>query len=883
MSRATALAKGAVALVALAAMAAGIPWALVHFVGWPLPHALPTWAQLRTGLTQRGIPDTTLLKALACVVWMAWALLVASLAVEMPATIRGRLGRRIGMAGPLQPMVAQLLAAVAIATVAVSARPQAAPRPLQVSLQPANAVPVPAIAAVDAGSSLRVEGNPPPAPPGEATATSSYLVQRNDTLWGIAEARLGDPLRWREIFVLNQDRPQPDGSVLADPHWIRPGWTLILPVDAAPPPPSEPAPSPLAPPAARSASLPAPAATPEPDTPSSQLPLSQPPSAGGHSAPSSTNGAQADDDRPGIPAVVSLPSGAVVSGAFAAGVLSAVAVGRLRRRHGYQPGVPEPGRCLSPAPLGPTIRRLASALTADDADPPAPALPRPEEAEEARVVPDLIDLAERDGTPITARLADLSGVAVVGGQVDDVARAWVAALLTRAGPLAAEVMATAGTIDRLLPGLGEVPGLRPAADSAFLIRAIEAEILTRTRLLDAAGASDDIAHRRSHPAEPLPALVCLVEDLDDVKTARLAASLATTPRLGLTVVFLGAPAGAAGQLHVEGRKVSSAESADKLGWLAGAALFTLPASEAVEVLRALADAEYRPTSDDDPEWTEVIERIEHPAPQAEAWPETAPGPQAEAPEGPARPLRVRAFGSLTITAAGTTISRGLRSVAKELLVYYLLRPEGATVEQAVEHLWPDIDPAMVHRQFWTAASNLRSRLRQHLEVDSKILDQAGDVYRLDADLVSADVWEFQAALAEAARAGDDDEVRSALRRAAEAYRGDLAESSGWIWLEPVREDLHRRAVDAHLRLAELEEQSGDHPAAEAVLGRVIELDHYAEEPYRRLMTLQARQGRTDAVKATWRNLQRRLAELDLDADAATARLYRRLVAAEPAA
>jgi DNA-binding SARP family transcriptional activator len=879
MSRATALAKGAIALVALAGMAAGIPWALVHFVGWPLPHALPTWAQLRAGLTQRGIPDTTLLKALACVVWLAWALLVASLALEMPATIRGRLGRRLRLAGPLQPMVAQLLAAVAIAAISLSARSQPAPRPLQVSLQPANAAPVPAlaIAAVDAGSPLQVEGNPPPAPPGAAAATSSYVVQRNDTLWGIAEARLGDPLRWREIFVLNQDRPQPDGSVLADPHWIRPGWTLLLPAEIAAQPPSDPAPPPLAPPA-RTAPIPAPAATPEANAPSTQVPLSQAPSAGGRSAPSATNGAQVDVEPPGTPAVVSLPSGAVVSGAFAAGALSAVAVGRLRRRHGYQPGVPEPGRCLSPAPLGPTIRRLASALTAHDAEPPAPALPGPEEAEEARVVPDLIDLAERDGTPITARLADLSGAALVGGQADDVARAWVAALLTRAGPLAAEVMATAGTIDRLLPGLGEIPGLRPAADSAFLIRAIEAEILTRTRLLDAAGASDDIAHRRSHPAEPLPALLCLVEDLDDVQTARLAASLATTPRLGLTVVFLGDTAGTAEQLHLDGRKVAGAEPADKLGWLAGGSLFALPASEAVEVLRALAAAEYRPTSDDDPEWTEVIDRMEHPIPPAEPWPEPAPPAQ-----GAEQPVRVEVFGALTITVGGTTISRGLRSVAKELLLYYLLRPEGATVEQAVEHLWPDTDPAMVHRQFWTAASNLRSRLRQHLGVESKILDQDGEAYRLDPDVVSADLWDFQSALAAAARTGDDDEARAALRRVVEAYRGDLAETSGWIWLEPVREDLHRRAVDAHLRLAELEEAAGSTAAAEAVLEKVIDLDRYGEEPYRRLMILQAGQGRTDAVKATWRQLQRHLVELDLDPDPATARLYQSFVTAEPAA
>jgi DNA-binding SARP family transcriptional activator len=65
------------------------------------------------------------------------------------------------------------------------------------------------------------------------------------------------------------------------------------------------------------------------------------------------------------------------------------------------------------------------------------------------------------------------------------------------------------------------------------------------------------------------------------------------------------------------------------------------------------------------------------------------------------------------------------------------------------------------------------------------------------------------------------------------------------------------------------------------LERIIDMDRYAEEPYRRLMALQASHGRRDAVTATWRLLQRRLADLDVDVDEATARLYRALVAPDP--
>ena len=56
--------------------------------------------------------------------------------------------------------------------------------------------------------------------------------RHHDCLWDIAERTLGDPLRYREIFELNQDRVQPDGARLVDADLIRPGWTLLLPADA---------------------------------------------------------------------------------------------------------------------------------------------------------------------------------------------------------------------------------------------------------------------------------------------------------------------------------------------------------------------------------------------------------------------------------------------------------------------------------------------------------------------------------------------------------------------------------------------------------------------------------------------------------------------------
>ena len=49
-----------------------------------------------------------------------------------------------------------------------------------------------------------------------------HLVQRGDTLSGIAQAYFGDGNRWPEIFDLNR-------GLISDPDRIAPGQVLVLP------------------------------------------------------------------------------------------------------------------------------------------------------------------------------------------------------------------------------------------------------------------------------------------------------------------------------------------------------------------------------------------------------------------------------------------------------------------------------------------------------------------------------------------------------------------------------------------------------------------------------------------------------------------------------
>ena len=104
--------KGLGALIALVILLGAIPLALVLFIGWPLPHHLPT-----AEMFNRPITPHVLLDALAVIVWLAWAQFAACVIVEFVAAKRGiGLPAHIPGAGPSQFLARQLVAALLMIT-----------------------------------------------------------------------------------------------------------------------------------------------------------------------------------------------------------------------------------------------------------------------------------------------------------------------------------------------------------------------------------------------------------------------------------------------------------------------------------------------------------------------------------------------------------------------------------------------------------------------------------------------------------------------------------------------------------------------------------------------------------------------------------------------
>lgn len=255
------------ALLVLAVLLGGIPLALVHFIGWPLPHHVPSQDTFRQPLSSQ-----TLLKAMAVVVWLAWAQFSACVLVELANARHGvGLPARVPGAGPSQFLARQLVAALLMLTATAASfapdithlghTPVAMPKAqtaASAQLYPgrayASAASPGSAAALKAGGAVASVGNLPSVRSAQQVAvpqsgtlasvtvdstagTKLYRVQppqgrNHDSLWEIADRHLGDGRRYKEIYELNKDRVQPDGQKLTEASLIRPGWILEMPADA---------------------------------------------------------------------------------------------------------------------------------------------------------------------------------------------------------------------------------------------------------------------------------------------------------------------------------------------------------------------------------------------------------------------------------------------------------------------------------------------------------------------------------------------------------------------------------------------------------------------------------------------------------------------------
>ncbi|MEU2979786.1 BTAD domain-containing putative transcriptional regulator [Streptomyces hirsutus] len=242
--------KAFLAFVALLVLVVGVPAALAMVAGWPLPSSFEPMKWLKTEVSVG-----TFQNILVFFVWLAWAQFTACVLVEMKAALSGvGVPGRVPGAGPSQLLARQLVAALLlVGAVAGSFTPGLSQlgQGMEGNQQPtaATAQQTPGIfaqqqeqaAGTAAALAEQASHAAAQAEAGGGTArqddTKFYRIQppegrHHDSLWEIAERHLGDGRRYKEIFALNKDRTQPDGSKLSEASLIRPGWIMEMPGDA---------------------------------------------------------------------------------------------------------------------------------------------------------------------------------------------------------------------------------------------------------------------------------------------------------------------------------------------------------------------------------------------------------------------------------------------------------------------------------------------------------------------------------------------------------------------------------------------------------------------------------------------------------------------------
>lgn len=215
-----------------------------------------------------------------------------------------------------------------------------------------------------------------------------------------------------------------------------------------------------------------------------------------------------------------------------------------------------------------------------------------------------------------------------------------------------------------------------------------------------------------------------------------------------------------------------------------------------------------------------------------------------------RPLTISVLGRFEVRRAGEPVR--LPPGKPEQLVKLLAVTGGRMpAEQAIEELWPEVDPA-------SGRKRLRNALNRLHAVAPEIATREGDVLTLGEAEVDADLFERQT------RQTLDRPEGAAHRLALARYRGPLLPDDRYeAWAAAPRERLERQYVALLDAAATAAEAAGQFDEALRHVERALDVDPYDEERYRRGAHLLLQQGRRAAALKLLDRAARTLEELGI--------------------
>jgi DNA-binding SARP family transcriptional activator len=870
----------------------GLPVALVHYVGWPLPNSVPNVEQL-TGWLHTPVTDTVIINLLAIAAWLLWAAFIHAIGHELLDTWRGMPARAGGRnLNPLRPAAAALITAITLGTLLTSAAAGLTQQPATIAV--AQAQPAKAQPATEPVQTIR------PAAAGAITVhvgqeRYTYVVKKGGYLYKIAEQWLGDPNRWPEICKLNWHRHFPTiGGTLHDCDLIYPGWDLNLPDDARPPADATPAPPPtpepepeleprqVEPPTVEPTPSPSPTASTASPPPQSTLaphpdgvvdPADLPPPATPSPATASPSPAATDSGTPPAPVPedtepgqteqednepagapepsdpegMTLPGGSYLPWALAAAITAAVAMVWLQRQRRYRPGLgDDPDTVTGLPPAVEDVRRRTVR------DPAAPRLPV-DTVERAVAVPELPALPP-------------GGIGLVGDGAHAAARAAIVTTLASGGPRdpdrQGEVVIDGTTLTTLIgadaASFGPWPRLHIADDLDHALTICETRLLHRSRILDEHAATDlDTLRQRAPDEEPLPPVLLVTETPPPGVRMRARATLGLGTGLDVAALLLG-EWGHGTTLRVDPTGHTRHIAGPEVDTLDGP-MAVLDIGTTVQMLATLREAH---TGEPTASTVAADTSVDQPAQEADTSQpvfDPAPASRRDAGTTVAPRVRLRVLGKPQIENT-TRPGRPLRAKALELAVYLACHPGGKATREIGEYLCPEARLREADQRVHTYASNLRHVLTRAggPHKDAYLIKVAAR-YRLDPATVDVDLWQLRDLLHQAAIASGDTR-RHLLDQACKLYAAALADGCNYDWIEPYRQQACQLVTRAHLQLAE-DLLPEDPQRASDLLDQAIGHDRYNEALYRAAMHTRHALGDHDGIRNLLRALTRALANL----------------------
>jgi DNA-binding SARP family transcriptional activator len=257
---------------------------------------------------------------------------------------------------------------------------------------------------------------------------------------------------------------------------------------------------------------------------------------------------------------------------------------------------------------------------------------------------------------------------------------------------------------------------------------------------------------------------------------------------------------------------------------------------------------------------------------------------AALPAPPAHRTQIAVIGPMRLTRDGMLVDAPelRRTRVRQLLSALVLRPV-LTRDQAIDLLWPELEPAKAARNMRVTLTHLRRLLepdRSPGDASYHLRTDADTIRLLESEFLSVDLWTLDVLdkrVQQARSDGDIDRAAALLADAVALWRGDLLPDLHDMRSPDIEVEVDQvriRHVSHLLALSELRLVADDAAESFALAERALSLEPFDARGHRVALAAALRGRRSGQIAAAHRRVCSALRQLDVSPDPPTAILLR---------